>query len=374
MKAVLKVQLIILVFCFVLLACPPINNGGDNNTPTPEVNPNSTPALPLSVQFKEVVTDNVEFLYQNDSFYETIDNELGSFFIAKCELNFKIWKTVIDWAMINGYTFTDGCGTMGYNNNGTTEGLDDSHPVTYISWRDAIVFSNALTDYYNKHNDNYSKNQDLDFVFYSDSSCDLEDIIKNASAISGNPYFKTGGGNINTNLSLCISDGFRICSEREWIMAARWVGNYTVKPAADEIMSMDSDTGNCWYKQTQMSGIYDSENNRLFQPGEIGVFDQDSTSSIASKAANQLGLYDMAGNCDEFIFTDGGGSYAKGGAWMFVSDTGRISRTSSDYTNLNFYYNRANGIRLAKSPSRDALNSDLSIDSQVQQNLNDMFK
>lgn len=379
MKIILKVQWLctILVFCFVLAACPPVETGGNDPTQAPQGNPTAAPVLPSSVLFKEVLTKDMQFGYPDDGDLATIQNTLDTFFIAQCEVSYKIWKTIFDWSRENGYSYTEDCGKMGYTINPELESkLNDRHPVTYMSWRDAIVYSNAFTAYYNAHNNDYDQNQDLDYVFYTDSSCDEAHILKAASEIDGNPWFKTANGNSHTDLSLCSSDGFRIPSEKEWVMAAKWVGYFETKPeVANDVMLRNSNTGYCWYRNRTLSGIYDSVHNKLYNPDEIAVCKQESTAPIASKQANQLGLYDMIGNCNEYIFCEADGFFAKGGFWKAV-DYPTISYITSDYSPDEEYYKQYynnNGIRLVKSPSRDASNPETSIDSQVQGNLNKMF-
>jgi formylglycine-generating enzyme required for sulfatase activity len=74
---------------------------------------------------------------------------IGAFKIAKYETTWQLWKEVYDWAVANGYTFgnsgREGHGTNGTSTAGTTAERA-TRPVTYINWRDAIIWCNALSE------------------------------------------------------------------------------------------------------------------------------------------------------------------------------------------------------------------------------------
>ena len=72
----------------------------------------------------------------------------SAFFMDKFEVSKSVWDTVYNWAIANGYTF---------NNAGTATG--PTHPVTGISWYDAVKWCNAR-----------SQREGLTPVYYTDAA------------------------------------------------------------------------------------------------------------------------------------------------------------------------------------------------------------
>jgi len=76
----------------------------------------------------------------NDSGSSTVSK---AYWIARTEVTYELWDAVYIWATSNGYNFANP------GRKGDGEGDTDQHPVTEINWRDAMVWCNALTEYYN---------------------------------------------------------------------------------------------------------------------------------------------------------------------------------------------------------------------------------
>ena len=82
------------------------------------------------------------------------------YWIGDTEVTYELWSTVYTWATAHGYNFAN-AGVQG----GGTGTFTNQHPVTTINWRDAIVWCNALTEWYNTQNStSYS------YTYYSDVS------------------------------------------------------------------------------------------------------------------------------------------------------------------------------------------------------------
>lgn len=197
------------------------------------------------------------------------------YWMAKTEVTYELWQKVKTWA--TGYTFASGHGNKGNDDFGS-----DQDPVTQITWQEAIIWCNALTEYY-YGNSNHC-------VYYSDAAYTTP-IRSYTDSNINNPYIKaTATG--NTAMANCIAKGFRLPTRDEWELAARykdgssWTpGNYASGATAD--ISNSSATGAvAWYSVNSM------------------ISGSNHTHPVAdsSKTANSLGLYDMSGNVMEICF------------------------------------------------------------------------
>lgn len=69
----------------------------------------------------------------------------GGFYIAETEVTFELWYAVREWALDNGYNLTPGKeGSRGRVHEAPTE--DNQHPVTYVNWRNTVLWCNALSE------------------------------------------------------------------------------------------------------------------------------------------------------------------------------------------------------------------------------------
>ena len=236
------------------------------------------------------------------------------FWIGETEVTYELWYKVHKWALSNGYTF----GNQGREGNDGTDGAEPTgaknEPVTVINWRDAMVWCNALTSYYNANN---GSDPDLDYVYYTDAeyttsirSVDDSGTITANPGVEDNPYIKaTASG--NTDMANCIAKGFRLPGSMEWECAARykdgtnWTAGTFASGATADYSNFSASDSVAWFGNSLVSGTGNTT----------------STKPVAGRSANLLGLRDMSGNVWEWCFDwhpNYNGSYRvlRGGSWF----------------------------------------------------------
>ncbi len=223
------------------------------------------------------------------------------FYIAQTPVTYESWMQIYSWASINGYTF-ENQGNIGSNNSG-----DIKQPVTALSWRDAVVACNAMTEYYNSIN-----NANLKCVYQLENKIIRDSRNSNSYACS----------NIITNFD---ADGFRLPTSKEWELAARYINEETLTPE-----DYASGAGNGYQdKEATMKVAWYEDNSK------------GTTQAVGLLAPNSLGLYDMAGNVWEWCQDTYGVSHriARGGSCYdiaFVLQSSFFISCDPDYAHNSF--------------------------------------
>lgn len=213
---------------------------------------------PLRLQPDEVLISKGSYyvgqVFGDHNYNQHTTTSLHTFLIMKTEITYAFYQSVLAWANKHGYQLNEGCNGALFEDCQSTDMDAGLHPVTNVSWWDAVLFANALSEY-----------SGLIPFYRSSDDRPLRDI--------------PGNGAVKRVSS---GEGYRLPTLEEWHVAAR--GG---KPAL-----IDGTYG------TPYSGSTQPESVANFPAGNSGKF---ATVKVASKSANALGLFDMSGNVSEWL-------------------------------------------------------------------------
>ncbi len=257
---------------------------------------------------------------QRDTDGNYFSHTISAFSIGKYEVTYGLWYEVYQWAISNNYHFAN-VGREGTDGTvGAAPTTAQLEPVTFINWRDIIVWCNA-----------YSEMKGFTPVYKSGATFLKDSRESNAVACD----------NASADFS---ADGYRLPTEGEWQYAASYQDGTSFTPpnwasgAAADCTDADACAAVAWYAGSD-------------------------THPVGGKAANALGLHDMSGNVWEWCWDRYGNypgtqiDYTGPASGLYRILRGGSLKDNADYLRVGyrfwlkpFYGDIYCGFRLCRTP------------------------
>ena len=201
-------------------------------------------------------------------------NQISAFYMDRFEVTKALWGVVYQWAITNGYTFNEALGKA------------PNHPAYSMTWYDAVKWCNAR-----------SEQQGRVPAYYINTAQTL--------------VYRTGQVDVQTNW-VKWSSGYRLPTEAEWEKAARGGASGQRFPWSETDRISHSQAHYDANYNASFGYSYDLSYPAGYHPTfNDGIPPYTSPVGYFVANANGYGLYDMAGNVNEWCW-DWYDSYSNG--------------------------------------------------------------
>ncbi|MDH4444999.1 MAG: SUMF1/EgtB/PvdO family nonheme iron enzyme [Akkermansiaceae bacterium] len=193
---------------------------------------------------------------------------VSEFYMGKYEVTKALWDEVRTYGAANGYTDLSEGAVKGSQNIDFVEGDHSDNPVHTISWFDMVKWCNARSQ---------------------------QDGLTPVYTVNG-ATMKTGTSEPTADWS---ANGYRLPTEAEWEKAARGgVDGKRFPWGTDTISHSEANYFASSFYSYDVSNAHPDGMFHQVYSGELAPY----TSPVGSFAANEYGLYDMAGNVSEWCW------------------------------------------------------------------------